>query len=63
MPNLLAHSNNTLPINDFSSTTGGLTTLMLCLEVWRKKRVEGKGGKERRGMVIPSPCLDVLKIR
>ncbi len=43
---------------------------MLCLEVWRERRVEEKEGKESigeerrgegRGMVIPSPCLDVLK--
>jgi hypothetical protein len=30
---------------------------MLCLEVWRERRVEG------RGMIIHSPCLDVLKIK
>ena len=26
-----------------------IISLMVCLEAWRGKRVEGKGGKERRG--------------
>jgi hypothetical protein len=37
--------------------------LIVCLEVWRGKRVEGKGGRRGKGMATPSPCLDVLKIK
>ena len=43
---------------------------MVCLEVWREKRVEGRGGgkerrgEEREGEWLPLPLvLDVLKIK
>ena len=38
---------------------------MLCLEVWKEKRVEGKGGKQSRGEGndYPFPLFDVLKFK
>ena len=38
---------------------------MLCLEVWRERRIEGSRVVERRieGKSYPPPCLDVFKIK
>ena len=38
---------------------------MLCLKVWRERRVEGRRvvGKKVEGNGYPSPYLDVLKIK
>ena len=42
--------------------------LMLCLEVWRERRVEGRreeesSGEESRGDGYPPSFLDVFKIK
>ena len=38
---------------------------MLCLEVWRERRVEGSRGDESsgEGNGYPPPCLDDFKIK